>query len=382
MKKVLILSGNHHEIPPTRGAAVQTWIYEVAKRIITFETHIISKSHNFLANKEFKNGVFFHRIKVGVIYRRIFQKILGWDIYSYNDRILKKIKQIQPDIIHIHNYYNIKEIIKKIRIFDKNIKIIMHMHNDSKQFNKKDFPFVDVFIGCSNYITNLYKDKDCIKTDFFTTLYNGVDNHKFNSSIKHKSTIKALTNTAKYNICYFGRVSPEKGVDKILQIAKLLKNDANLQFSIIGEIPTQGGRAEYYQKLIRYQKNNNLTNVKFLDNIVPQKIQLAYQLADLIIIPSLFEEPFCMVAIEAMASKVPTISAYKGGMKEYLIDNKNTMIIADYDNFALIAVEKINDYLKDKKMLDNIINNAHITAKSFDWLKVANQTEKLYNEII
>ena len=77
MKKVVIFGSDVHEIPPTKGAAVQTWIDETAKRLIKYQPHIISIAHDFYPIKEFKDGVFFHRIRFSKIYKRIFQKILG-----------------------------------------------------------------------------------------------------------------------------------------------------------------------------------------------------------------------------------------------------------------------------------------------------------------
>ena len=76
MKKVVYIS-NFSPIPPIKGAAVQTWINEVAKRLMFFEPHTISIDDEFLPLKEYKDGVFHHRIHISRVYERIFQKILG-----------------------------------------------------------------------------------------------------------------------------------------------------------------------------------------------------------------------------------------------------------------------------------------------------------------
>lgn len=379
MKKVVMFAGPQHEIPPTKGAAVQTWIYEVSKRLITYQTHIISISHEFLPLKEFSDGIYFHRIYLSKIYKRIFQKILGWDICSYNKRVFNIIKEINPDIVHIHNYYNAKEIIEWIRRFNPNIKIVFHMHNQSDKFDKKEFPKVDKFVGCSNFITEHYKSNNLIKADEFVTIYNGVDNEKFDSAIKLRESIKNFINVDqnKRNIFYFGRVSEEKGINRILEIAKLLKNNKDFKFYCVGEISRGGGRKDYFDKLDDEIRINSLDNIEFLNFIAPQKIHLAYQLADMIIVPSKFEEPFCMVTIEAMASNIPTICANKGGMKEYLENGKNSIVIDDYDRFSKIASEKIIEYFECSNL--NLLKNAKdMVKKRFDWIEIACKVKNEY----
>ncbi|OAG27677.1 hypothetical protein [Thermodesulfatator autotrophicus] len=94
MKKVVMIAGPWHPVPPIKGAAVETWIYEVCKRLIKYQAHVISIGSEFLPEREFKDGIFFYRINFGRLYKRIFQKFLGWDVYSYDDRILKILKKL------------------------------------------------------------------------------------------------------------------------------------------------------------------------------------------------------------------------------------------------------------------------------------------------
>jgi len=366
MKKVVMFGSPVHEIPPLKGAAVQTWIHEVSKKILKYEIHILSISNEFLPNKEFKDGVYYYRIHLSKPYKRIFQKILGWDIYSYNKRIFKLIKEIRPNIIHIHNYYGSKEIVKWIREYDNNIKIILHMHNVSKAFDKKDFPKIDIFIGCSEFIKNYFMNK--VDSNSYKVVYNGVDVNKF----LYANQTKKLENS----IFYVGRISPEKGVDKIVELAKLLPQ---YNFYCIGEISKDGKRRKFFEKL--QEDSKLLNNIKFLDYVSPYKIQLLYKMAKLVIVPSRIEEAFGMIVIESMASGIPTICAYKGGMVEYLQNYQNSIVINDYDNFAKLAKIEIENILNDEKLYNFIKHNGIKTAKKFDWVNIVNKLEEIYDEM-
>ena len=364
MKKVVIFGSDVHEIPPTKGAAVQTWIDETAKRLIKYQPHIISIAHDFYPIKEFKDGVFFHRIRFSKIYKRIFQKILGWDIYSYNKRVFNIIKQIKPDIIHIHNYYGANEIVQLIRKFDSNIKVVLHMHNMNKKF--ENFEKVDVFIGCSDFITSYYKK--FIQTERFETIYNGVDIDKYQNTMKYKNILK---NDNFINVCYFGRISPEKGVDRFIEIAAKLKNNNKYKFYCFGEIAQRGERRKFYEKLLKYINKYNLTNIKFYDYISPYKMQMAYHYADYVIVPSKIEEAFGMVALEALAAQITVIGVKKGGLVEFL-DNEIAYLI-DENNFLDEVVEIL---------LQNNYKNGLARAKKFDWSVITNKLERIYDEIL
>jgi UDP-glucose:(glucosyl)LPS alpha-1,2-glucosyltransferase len=376
MKKIVMFNAPIHPIPPVKGAAVESWIDEVSKKVISYQIHIISLSSPFLPLKEYKNGVYYHRIYLSRVYKRIFQKILGWDVYSYNKRVFNVIKNINPDIVHIHNYYESKEIIYLIRKFNPNIKIILHMHNESDKFLKNPYPKVDAFIGCSNYIKNSYKN--VIKSDLFKTIYNGVDSKKFKNIEDFSQNIKSILKKKEdeINICYFGRISPEKGVDKFVKLANLFKNNGKYKFHCFGEISKSGDRRNFYNNLIEYIKINKLNNIIFYDFIPPQKMYLAYNFADFVIVPSQFNEPFGMVALEALAAKKIVIAAKKGGLVEFLND-KNSFLIDNYNEFEYLA----KDIILNSKKLEGIQEEALKTADQYDWFNIAFSLERFYNEL-
>lgn len=376
MIKLVFFSGPSQEIPPKKGAAVQTWIYEIAKQLdkSKFEVHVISVSYTRTQKVIYQEGIFFHKIYFSSAYKRVFQKILGWDIFSYRKRISRLIDNIQPNIVHIHNEYNCRDIVKHIRKKYINTQIVFHMHNLSSALVTNKIPEVDVFAGCSDFIVNSYKD--VVKAKYYKTIYNGVDINKF--SQYDQSSLIPLNDTK--SICFFGRISPEKGIDKILELALLMGNDQRYTFQIFGEISQKGERLLYYKSLIAYINEHKLTNVKFMGVVSPDEIHHHYQQADMVLIPSLCEEAFCMVAIEAMASKTPVICSFKGGMKEYIKDAENAMVIFDLDNFAPLAQQKILDYYNEQ--YSSITQNAFdLVNERFDWAIISNTTEDIYAQI-
>jgi glycosyltransferase involved in cell wall biosynthesis len=73
-----------------------------------------------------------------------------------------------------------------------------------------------------------------------------------------------------------------------------------------------------YQKEVRDVAARLQDKCLMVGSIPPEKMHLYYSLADLVVIPSQFKEPFCMVAIEAMGARKPVLVSTRGGMVEFV----------------------------------------------------------------
>ena len=111
-------------------------------------------------------------------------------------------------------------------------------------------------------------------------------------------------------------------------------------------------------------------------------MHLVYPMADVVIVPSRFEDPFPIVPLEAMVGCGVVIVSAKGGMREYLIDEKNAIVIEDYKNFEYIAKERLLELFKEPKKMEKIKKNALNTIKKeFTWEKVVTKLEEVYENL-
>lgn len=382
-----MLTSRETEVPPTKGAAIQTWMHEVSQRVSALQTHIISIAHPFLPEREFRNGVYYHRIRIGRVYRRLFQKITRWDPRGYHRRAFDIIRSIQPDIVHIHHDYHAAELVRWIRAELPAAKVILHMHNEVREFDHRQghprFPAVDALLGCSDYITDHYRP--IIDTDRFQTIYNGVDLDRYRESARlHRQGLHPRAPAeGQFAVVYFGRVSPEKGTDTFVDLAHACRDDARLRFFCIGEISRNGKRARFFEDIEARMARDGINNLEFLDVVPQDKMHLAYALADVVVIPSRFEEPFCMVAIEAMAAEIPVVAVAKGGMTEYLRDGENALLIDDYDRFAELARERLLDLLAADDARGEMVRAARESVeRRFDWFRIGADLERFYQTLL
>lgn len=104
-------------------------------------------------------------------------------------------------------------------------------------------------------------------------------------------------------------------------------------------------------------------NVLFVRRV--SDMRLIYRQTKLLIVPSVWEEGFGMVAIEAQSCRIPVIASARGGLPESIGDGG--ILIQDYRN-AGAWVEAIGEVLSDKVGYQKWSSRALIHAQSADFV--------------
>ena len=383
MKKVVMVAAPFHSIPPNKGAAVEWWIYQVCKRLTRYEPHIISICEGNEPELENRSGVTIHRIRFGWIYKRIFQKTLRLDPLSYAYRANRILAQVGADIVHVHNMPALfLELAKLGRESDRHY--ILHMHNEKQEPNLDNNCTLFVV---SRYLKNYYRkilpeahiriipngaDVDLIRPKWEETVAPNYRN--LQTRIPHENKV----------ILYAGRMSPEKGPLKLVKaFSELRKQRQDVFLLLAGEFDTRKNNDRTaYGVLVRSECEKMQGFCELLGNVVPGEMQSVYHHADLVVMPSEFEEPFGMVAIEAMAAGVPVMVAEKGGLVEFIEDRRTGIFIRQPDDPVDFA-NQLFETLKDAQLLKEMAHNARRQVeKSFGWELVAKRTEEAYAVII
>lgn len=374
--RVLLLSQEVHPIPPTKGAAVEQWIDAVSQRLTDFEPHIVSVPHPARPDKEVDGGVTYHRIRVGRVYNRLFRKITRIDPYPYIRRAADYAKAISAQIVHLHNA---PHFVRPFREICPAALIVLHMHNE-KAF--EGTPSVASLVGCSRYVTEWYRERG-LAAARFAVLPNGVDIDRFSPS-GAGAELRRMYEMPEgvFSVLYVGRISPEKGVDRLIDAVRTLRRD-DVHLVLVGEWPTGDSlKSERVRYATAVRRSLEGVRHTVIDVVPPTDVHRYFHLGDLLVIPSRFEEPFSMVAIEAMASGIPVLAARKGGMVEYLKDKENSLLFdADADPAAI--ADAILKAKADRALLSGISRSGRqLVTERFGWQRVADLTSELYRQVL
>ena len=359
-------------------------MYQVCRRLAGFEPHIVCIAADDYPDEEQRDGIFFHRIRMGRLYKRLFQKITRIDPWSYAGRAAALIDRIKPDIVHVHNApWLIREIREASRW--RQARYILHMQNE---MSVAPLGRDEVLIADSNYLKGWYAQRQPDAKIVVVT--NGVDTVLYQPAwikTEHLRDHPAIPNLPadRKIILYVGRISPEKGpLDLVHAFRELLKLRQDVFLLLVGERrtgDTTNRRVQYGQELIDACERmpGCCRHVGVID---PAEIHRIYPLADLTVVPSEFEEPFGMVAIEAMAAGIPVLAANKGGLREFVIPHETGFLIADTHDHAGFA-RQMHELLDRPSELERVQRNARAYVEQHHgWETVTHQLETLYHSLL
>ena len=166
-------------------------------------------------------------------------------------------------------------------------------------------------------------------------------------------------------VIFAGRLSHEKGVDLLIEIAQKLPNETDL--IILGSGPEE----KRIQDLTKTQKN-----IHFLGYQNKEKTISLIRGSDVLIQSSL-NEGISSTILEAMACNIPIIATNVGGNKELI--NDQTGLLADSSSEFL---DKIQYVLSNKLKFEAIINNAFTHVQQYDWKIVGKKYLELYHKLL
>lgn len=174
---------------------------------------------------------------------------------------------------------------------------------------------------------------------------------------------------------FVGRLVWEKGVDTFLYALKhLLAVRPKVKLIVAGKGPIQAELESLAARL------GIAGNVHFVGHVDAKTRDKLYGISDVAAFPSRYE-PFGIVALEAMAAGVPVIVGDVGGLKE-IMGTDDVGVLVPPGNAGALSAALLN-VLDDRKRASAMATRAkEKVERVFTWKSVAEQTEKVYQEII
>jgi glycogen(starch) synthase len=135
----------------------------------------------------------------------------------------------------------------------------------------------------------------------------------------------------RWRLLYAGRLSPLKGVD--LAIRALAHTPPVATLDIVG-----AGNARFEDRLLRLARRLGVAARVRFHGVMPRAaLARAYAIADAVVFPVRWREPFGLVPLEAMATGTPVIGVAAGGAAETLVDGRTALVVPPDDAHALAA---------------------------------------------
>jgi spore coat protein SA len=393
MKPIIALvSPPYLPVPAVKGGAVETLIEilaeenELSKEVFLIIFSVYNRESERIA-KKFEYSKFYYvktdslfekiwHLTIRVLSKivRIFYKEVGQIYSSYYNKCFEIIKQESPQFIVVEggDYYYMKNLLH----FIHREQLYLHIHGGVKASPVVSNIFGNI-IGVSRFITNEYMR--CVKDNNVKgyTVLNCCNNKVFTKKItpsEHFELRKILGLSADdFVVLYCGRIIAEKGVRELLKAINMI-HEAAIKLLIIGSVKFGIKKTTPYLREIENLVLQADGRVVFTGYIHNDELYKYYQIADMMAVPSLWEEPCALAVLEGLTAGLPMLVTNSGGNPE-LVSSDSACIIERNENLIDNLASKIVYLYKNKQMRTSMALAAKKDSERFS-------REKYYQDFI
>ena len=374
--KIAILTCGILPIPAVQGGAVENMIdfyleYNNQKRLHNIT--IYSPWDNKVKNHPALSSDINHYIYIDVtslkakFLRRIYKYFHSNEYYNYFieyyfEQIYADLKKKNFDCIILENCPG-----HTLKLSQRGYKnIILHLNYDllksTSRYHDIIFNGLSRIWTCSDFIKE--RVSSIQKNDKIKTLYNAID-ISFFKSIKSSINRQDIGLTKEdFVLVYSGRINKDKGVSEIIDAMIMLKDKQDIKLMIIGG--TFYGNANNEDFFVRSlkEKAKPIKNRIIFTGFIPYNDVPSYlHLADIAVLPSMWNEPFGLTIVETLAAEVPLITTRSGGIPEIC---EGVATIVERDNIVNNLTSAILDLYKNPEKRQKMAADSFERAKLFD----------------
>ncbi len=189
---------------------------------------------------------------------------------------------------------------------------------------------------------------------------------------------------------FAGAIRPEKGVDYLARaFARLSDENANACLAIAGGTKLWVEQGWLYGNELETTEQQVLNILApaiarkraFMLGIVPPvEIDAYYAASDIFVLPSMFQETFGLVLLEAFSAGLPVIAFRSGGIPELVEDRTNGIIVAQGDEEALY--QSMRELMLDPELRDRLGAAAESVPARFPWENTVDRLEAVYHDVL
>lgn len=386
--KVLMLAW---EYPPRSVGGISSHVYDLSHHMAKMGHTVYVMTCNDSTLKEFEEdeGVYVYRV---CPYNITTNNFIDW-VFHLNMAALEHATQLlndglDIDIIHVHDWLMAFCGRALKHVYGKPLIVTIHaseygrnngLHNDMQRYisNVEWWLTYEAWrvICCSNYMKDELRFVFQLPEDKIRILPNGVDIEQLSVDGDVSDFRLRYAAPDQSIICFVGRLVREKGVDTLIEAAPaVLSRHPEVKFVIAGNGPYEDALRRMTWDRGLYEK------VQFAGYVDKQTRNKLYKASDIAVFPS-FYEPFGIVALEAMAARVPVVVSDVGGLSEIVVDGIDGYKVPPGNAGAL--ADGILSLLDNPSMASRMCQKAfYKVQEAYNWDMIASATIKVYKEIL
>ena len=365
--KIAILTCGMLPIPAVQGGAVENLIDFYLEYNNIHKLHDMTiyspwdpkvKTHPALAS----DVNHYHYVDVTSIRARISRRIYSYSHHNeyynyfieyYFEKVYAHLKKHDFDLIILENCVGFTYKLSQ-RGYQN---LILHLHNEllhsQSRYHDVIFDSLKKILTVSDYIKN--RVSSIQSSPKIQTIHNGIDLSKFRKNESSSLTRKEMGfSDDDFVMIYSGRINKEKGVSELIDAMLLLKDYPKIKLMIIGG--SFFGNTNHEDEFIcsLKEKSKKIENKIVFTGFIPYNRMPDYlQIADIAVLPSIWDDPFPTTELEAQAMGLPIITTVRGGIPEEVSERNAILLETDkhfVDNLAAAILDLYEHPEKREKM--------------------------------
>ena len=284
-------------------------------------------------------------------------------IEYYFEKVYADLKKRDFDLIILENSPG--HALKLSRRGYKNI--ILHLNNNllnsTSRYHDEIFNSLSLILTCSNYIKE--RVSSIFPSDKIRTLYNAIDINCFTPKATSIFSRKQMGFADKdFVIAYSGRLNNEKGISELIDAMLLLKDSIKFKLMIIGgTFYGSTNNEDAFVRSLKEKAEKIKDRIVFTGFIPYKEIPDYLQIADIAVLPSMWDEPFGLTIVEALAAGLPLVTTRSGGIPEIC---EGVATIVDRDDIVNNLAEAILDLYEHPDKRKQMAAASSERARRFD----------------
>lgn len=352
MPSILFIVPELLPVPPTEGGAVEHWVHEVSQRMarIGYDVSVISRpaaaagdpNITYIGVPWTRLGRWWLKLKQTSARHSPLRNLAKLaNVLGYAVGVRKAMREVEADIVYVHN----DPLLAWLLPVREGRKLVQHMHNDHLRVGALKpllghlLSRTDLVLCVSDHIRDLARQAFPAHAAKMQTVLNATDTTLFcpyTESARPHGPAPAANTAPTFHFLYVGRLTADKGVHVLIDaFARVHHAFPHTRLLIAGSSFFANAPLTDYQRQLARQAVPLAHAIVFSGFVPHAQLRFMYADADAVVVPSTWQEPFGLVALEAMSSQSCVIASAVGGMPELVSHERTGLLVPPADAAAL-----------------------------------------------
>ncbi len=392
---ICIVASEFQPVPVATWGAIEAVVCEHARALAERgqQVHVLTVGAERRVLSETIDQVTYHRLGRAAVYGGGAAGTLTGSI-RFGRAINERCRAIEPDIVHYHSRFPCYVSLKRARRERSACPMVYHAHNwkhaERMRYRRLSLRHAAVQLGrhvdkqiarrCDHVITTSRFMRDSIAAtigggrDKISVLPNVVDTGLFKPGHATEPSDEVV---------FVGRVAEEKGLLTLIEaMPRVLREAPGLKLSVIGPEQGRTERGGYGRRCQQLVASLNLeAHVSFEGEVDNDRLPERITAAKAVVVPSVWGEPFGLVALEAIACGVPVVASRVGGLPEIIDQGETGMLVPPGDPEAL--AEALARVINDGALRRNVHQlGPRIVAERYTRDVIGDQLLAVYERLL